>query len=72
MRYNIVSLVGGINVDIEFSSKEELYRRVTPALRTKKNGLIKLEKENIGEVDICYFIIKTNYKKEETYAFLIL
>ena len=62
MRYNIVSLVGGINMDIEFSSKEELYRRVKPALRTKKNELIKLGTKNIREVDIWNFLIKTKWK----------
>ena len=62
MRYNIVSLVGGINMDIEFSSKEEPYRRVKPALRTKKNELIKLGTKNIREVDIWNFLIKTKWK----------
>lgn len=49
-------------MDIEFSSKEELYRRVKPALRTKKNGLIKLGIANIREIDIWNFLIKNKWK----------
>lgn len=49
-------------MDIEFSSKEELYKRVKPALRTKKNELIKLGTKNIREVDIWNFLIKTKWK----------
>ncbi len=49
-------------MDITFASKEELYKRVKPALRTKKNEFKKLGYSYIKETDIWNFLIKKKWK----------
>ena len=45
-------------MDITFHSLEELYKRLLPALRTKKNEMVRMGYTYIKEDDIC------NYLKE--------
>lgn len=47
----------------EFSSKEELYQRVGPALRAKVCELQRLGIKYIQEVDIWNFLIETKWSK---------
>ena len=49
-------------MDITFASKEELYKRVKPALRTKINEFKKLGYSYIKETDIWNFLIKKKWK----------
>ena len=41
LRYNVISLVGDV-MELEFSSQEELYQRVQPALKAKLAELHRL------------------------------
>lgn len=50
-------------MDIIFASKEELYKRVRPALRTKKNEFTRLGFSYIKETDIWNFLIKNKWKQ---------
>ena len=50
------------NVDIKFTSKEELYKRVKPALRTKRNEFARLGFSYFKETDIWNFLIKEKWK----------
>ena len=49
-------------MDYEFSSKEELYRRVGPALRTKLSELHRLGFSYIQELDIWNYLIETKWR----------
>lgn len=50
-------------MDYEFSSKEELYQRVGPALRAKICELHRLGYSYIQEIDIWNFLIETKWSK---------
>lgn len=50
-------------MDFKFSSIEELYRRVKPALRSKKKELNKLNYNYIKEEDIWNYLKDTKWKK---------
>ena len=50
-------------MDFEFSSKEELYQRVSPALRAKVMELKRLGYPYIKEVDIWNYLIETKWCK---------
>ncbi len=49
-------------MDLNFSSKEELYERVKPALRTKKSELDKLGFSYISLQDIWAYLAETKWK----------
>ena len=49
-------------MDFEFSSKEELYQRVSPALRAKVMELKRLGYPYIKEVDIWNYLIESSWK----------
>ena len=49
-------------MDFEFSSKEELYNRVKPALRAKTCELHRLGYTYINEVDVWNYLIETKCK----------
>ena len=59
-------------MDITFASKEELYKRVKPALRTKKNEFKKLGYSYIKETDIWNFLIKKKWKNGLQNIFAVL
>ncbi len=48
---------------VEFSSKEELYQRVQPALRAKKAELGRLKYAYIKEVDIWNYLVTSRWRK---------
>ena len=48
-------------MDFEFSSKEELYERVGPALRAKVSELRRLGYRNIKEMDVWNCLIQTKW-----------
>ena len=48
--------------EITFSSLEELYKRLEPALRTKKDELKRI-KINIEEYDIWKYLVSTKWKE---------
>lgn len=50
-------------MDIVFSSKEELYERVKPALKTKKNELDKLGFSYITGLDIWNYLIEKKWRQ---------
>lgn len=50
-------------MDYEFSSKEELYQRVGPALRAKVCELKRFGFSYIQEQDIWNFLIETKWSK---------
>ncbi len=50
-------------MDYEFSSKEELYQRVSPALRTKEVELHRLGYLYIKDKDIWNYLIETKWCK---------
>ena len=50
-------------MDFEFSSKEELYQRIKPALHAKKEELHRLGYPYIQDVDIWNFLIENKWKK---------
>jgi len=49
--------------EFEFKSKEELYKRVTPALRAKKQELTRLGYSYIKEEDIWNYLISVRWQK---------
>lgn len=49
--------------ELHFSSKEELYTRVKPALRAKIAELHRLGYTYVQEVDIWNYLIKTKWMK---------
>lgn len=50
-------------MDYEFSSKEELFTRVGPALRAKLSEIHRLGYSYIKEIDIWNFLIQTKWSK---------
>ena len=62
MGYNVFSLVGG-NMEIIFSSKEELYNRVKPALNAKAVELHRLGYSYIQAIDIWNYLIEIKWTK---------
>lgn len=50
-------------MDYEFSSKEELYQRVGPALRAKVNELHRLGYSYIHDVDVWNYLIENKWCK---------
>lgn len=50
-------------MDYQFSSKEELYKRVGPALRAKLQELHRLGYAYVHEDDIWNYLIKTKWSK---------
>lgn len=50
-------------MDYEFSSKEELYQRVGPALRAKVCELQRLGFGYIQEIDVWNYLIETKWCK---------
>ena len=50
-------------MEIEFSSHEELYKRVQPALRAKLAELHRLGYPYIHIIDIWNYLIETRWKK---------
>lgn len=62
LRYNVISLVGDV-MELEFSSQEELYKRVEPALKAKLAELHRLGYPYIQLVDIWNYLIETKWKK---------
>ena len=64
MGYNVFSLVGG-NMEIIFSSKEELYNRVKPALNAKAVELHRLGYSYIQAVDIWNYLIEVKWTKSK-------
>lgn len=62
MRYNKSSLAGD-NMDIIFSSKEELYNRVKPALSAKLTELHRLGYNYIQIVDIWNYLVEVKWSK---------
>ena len=52
-------------MDYEFSSKEELYQRIKPALSAKLNELKRLGYSYIHDVDIWNYLIQTKWCKSK-------
>lgn len=52
-------------MNIEFSSQEELYKRVKPALRTKRMELYRLGFSYIKEEDIWNYLKITKWSKDK-------
>lgn len=52
-------------MDCEFSSKEELYQRVGPALRTKVNELHRMGFTYIQEIDVWNYLIESKWCKSK-------
>ena len=50
-------------VELSFSSREELYKRVRPALSVKKRELERLGFSYILEIDIWNHLIESKWKK---------
>lgn len=50
-------------MDIEFSSKEELYQRVKPALKAKAMELKRVGYSYIREIDIWNYLIEIRWSK---------
>ena len=50
-------------MDYEFSSKEELYKRVGPALRAKRCELQRLGYSYIQEMDVWNYLIENKWCK---------
>lgn len=50
-------------MDIEFSSKEELYQRVKPALKAKTMELKRVGYSYIREIDIWNYLIEIKWSK---------
>ena len=50
-------------MDINFSSEEELYKRLLPALRTKQTELKRTGYKNINEKDIYDYLKINKWKK---------
>lgn len=64
MRYNVISLVGDV-MELEFSSQEELYKRVQPALKAKLAELHRLGYLYIQLIDIWNYLIFSRWKKSK-------
>lgn len=62
LRYNDISLVGDV-MELEFSSQEELYKRVQPALKAKLAELHRLGYPYIQLIDIWNYLIFSKWKK---------
>ena len=62
LRYNVISLVGDV-MELEFSSQEELYKRVQPALKAKLAELHRLGYPYIQLIDIWNYLIFSKWKK---------
>ena len=52
-------------MDYEFSSKEELYQRIKPALSAKLNELKRLGYSYIHDIDIWNYLIQTKWCKSK-------
>ena len=52
-------------MDYEFSSKEELYQRVGPALRSKVNELHRFGYSYIQEIDVWNYLIESKWCKSK-------
>ncbi len=50
-------------MDLSFSSREELYKRVRPALHAKKAELNRIGYSYIREVDIWNYLIESKWRK---------
>ena len=50
-------------MDFEFSNKEELYKRVVPALKTKKAFLDRDGYTYINEIDVWNYLIQDKWVK---------
>lgn len=48
-------------MEISFSTKEELYNRVKPALKAKKRELVRFGYRYLAEKDIWNYLIKTKW-----------
>lgn len=72
MRYNVISLAGD-DMDITFSSKEELYDRVKPALNAKVQEMHRLGYSYITIQDVWNYLIQVKWliSKDLTLADLI-
>lgn len=64
LRYNVISLVGDV-MELEFSSQEELYQRVQPALKAKLAELQRLGYSYIQLVDIWNYLIYSKWKSSK-------
>ena len=62
LRYNVISLVGDV-MDLEFSSQEELFKRVQPALNAKLAELHRLGYPYIQVSDIWRYLVEEKWKK---------
>ena len=49
-------------MDYEFSTKEELFTRVRPALRAKQTELYRLGYSYINDIDIWNYLIQVKWK----------
>ena len=49
-------------MDYEFNSKEELYERVLPALKTKVKEFKRLGSSNITCLDVWNYLIESSWK----------
>ncbi len=56
---------GGITMDIVFNSLEELYQRITPALTTKKQEMIRNGFKYIKEEDIWNYLKEIKWKNSK-------
>ena len=52
-------------MDYEFSSKEELFQRVRPALKAKLNEVNRLGYSYVQEVDIWNYLIENVWSKSK-------
>lgn len=52
-------------MDYQFSSKEELFKRVGPALRSKVNEVHRIGYSYIQELDIWNYLIETKWCKSK-------
>lgn len=50
-------------MEIEFTTVEELFQRVLPALRTKRRSLTKEKRKEIREEDIWNYLRKSKWSK---------
>ena len=52
-------------MDYEFSSKEELYQRIRPALKAKINEFRRLGYSYVQEVDVWNYLIENIWSKSK-------
>lgn len=52
-------------MDYEFSSKEELFQRVKPALKAKINEFHRMGYDYVQEIDVWNYLIETNWSKSK-------